>query len=51
MSELAPFTAAVAALPNGRARWFSPAHHDIHAQHPVELANVLLDLAREATNA
>jgi pimeloyl-ACP methyl ester carboxylesterase len=43
--------AAVAALPNGRARWFSPAHHDIHAQHPVELANVLLDLAREATNA
>jgi len=43
--------AAVAALPNGRARWFSPAHHDIHAQHPVELAQVLLDLAREATNA
>jgi pimeloyl-ACP methyl ester carboxylesterase len=43
--------AAVAALPNGRARWFSPAHHDIHAQHPVELAHVLLDLAREATNA
>lgn len=43
--------AAVAALPNGRARWFSPAHHDIHAQHPVELAHVLLDLAREATTA
>jgi len=42
--------AAVAALPDGRARWFSPAHHDIHAQHPVELANVLLDLAQEATN-
>ena len=43
--------AAVAALPRGRARWFSPSHHDIHAQHPVELAQVLLDLAREATNA
>jgi pimeloyl-ACP methyl ester carboxylesterase len=42
--------AAVAALPNGRVRWFSPAHHDIHAQYPVELADVLLDLAREATN-
>jgi pimeloyl-ACP methyl ester carboxylesterase len=40
--------AAVAALPRGRVRWFSPAHHDIHAQYPVELAQVLLDLAEEA---
>jgi pimeloyl-ACP methyl ester carboxylesterase len=42
--------AAVAALPDGRVRWFSPAHHDIHAQHPLELAHVLVELAREATN-
>lgn len=39
--------AALRALPNGRVRWFSPAHHDIHAQHPVELAGVLADLAEE----
>jgi pimeloyl-ACP methyl ester carboxylesterase len=38
--------AALALLPNGSVRWFSPADHDIHAQHPVELAEVLLDLAR-----
>ena len=43
--------AAVAALPEGRVRWFAPAHHDIHAQHPVELANVLLDFATEAVPA
>lgn len=41
--------AAVAALPDGRVRWFSPAHHDIHAQHPVELSHVLVELAQEAT--
>jgi pimeloyl-ACP methyl ester carboxylesterase len=39
--------AALEALPQGRARWFSPAHHDIHAQHPVELADVLLRFAEE----
>lgn len=39
--------AALARLPDGRVRWFSPADHDIHAQHPVELAEVLLDLSRE----
>lgn len=33
--------AALAALPEGRARWFSPADHDIHAQFPDELAKVL----------
>jgi pimeloyl-ACP methyl ester carboxylesterase len=41
--------AALASLPDGRVRWFSPADHDIHAQHPVELAEVLLDLAREGS--
>ena len=40
---------ALTLLPNGRVRWFSPADHDIHAQHSVELAEVLRDLAREGT--
>ncbi len=39
---------ALAALPRGRVHWFAPAHHDLHAQHPVELARVLTDLAQEA---
>lgn len=43
--------AALADLPDGRVRWFSPAHHDIHAQHPVELAHALLDLAGSAGEA
>lgn len=32
---------AVGAIPRARAHWFSPADHDIHAQHPVALAEVL----------
>lgn len=36
---------AVRAIPAAAARWFSPADHDIHAQHPVELAEVLHDQA------
>lgn len=32
---------AVDALPNGRAHWFSPAHHDVHAQQPVAVAALL----------
>jgi len=32
---------ALTALPTGRAEWFSPAHHDVHAQHPVEVAALL----------
>jgi pimeloyl-ACP methyl ester carboxylesterase len=34
--------AAVAALPRGRAVWFSPADHDVHAQRPAEVAEVLV---------
>jgi pimeloyl-ACP methyl ester carboxylesterase len=34
---------AVAALPTGRAHWFSPAHHDVHAQQPVAVASLLHD--------
>ena len=33
---------AMASLPHVRERWFV-ADHDIHAQHPVELADVMLD--------
>lgn len=34
---------AVAALPSGRAHWFSPAHHDVHAQQPAAMAALLHD--------
>jgi pimeloyl-ACP methyl ester carboxylesterase len=34
---------ALAALPNARLRWFT-GDHDIHAQHPAELADVMLDM-------
>jgi pimeloyl-ACP methyl ester carboxylesterase len=40
---------ALAALPDGRVHWFSPADHDIHAQHPVALADVLAHFAHEVT--
>ena len=33
--------AAVATLPHGRAEWFRPAHHDVHAQHPIEVGDLL----------
>ncbi|MFK8026251.1 MAG: alpha/beta fold hydrolase [Ilumatobacter sp.] len=32
---------AVAALPHGRAHWFRPAHHDVHAQHPELVTDLL----------
>jgi pimeloyl-ACP methyl ester carboxylesterase len=32
---------AVASLPRGRAHWFSPAHHDVHAQQPEPVAQLL----------
>lgn len=41
-------TAALAALPDGRVHWFRPAHHDVHAQYPDELAQVLVHFAQEA---
>ena len=38
---------ALAVLPDARVRWFGPpADHDLHAQHPDELASLLLELAR-----
>jgi pimeloyl-ACP methyl ester carboxylesterase len=33
--------AAVAAAPAAAVRWFRPAHHDVHAQHPDAVAAVL----------
>ncbi len=38
--------AALSAIPNARARWFR-GDHDIHAQHPDELADVMLTMVRE----
>lgn len=32
---------AVAALPQGRAHWFRPAHHDVHAQQPEAMTDLL----------
>lgn len=34
--------AALDALPDGRAVWFDGAHHDVHAQRPAEVAELLL---------
>jgi pimeloyl-ACP methyl ester carboxylesterase len=36
--------AAVQSLPNGRAIWFEGAHHDVHAQRPVEVADALVTM-------
>ena len=33
---------ALQTLPNARAHWFRPAHHDLHAQHPERFAEVLV---------
>jgi pimeloyl-ACP methyl ester carboxylesterase len=37
---------ASTAIPNARVRWFT-GDHDIHAQHPIELAGVLHDLTAD----
>ena len=34
---------AVTGLQRGRAVWFQPAHHDVHAQKPAEVASAMLD--------
>ena len=38
--------AALAALPNARVRWVA-GDHDLHAQHPHELADAMLDMAAD----
>jgi pimeloyl-ACP methyl ester carboxylesterase len=35
---------ALAALPDGRAHWFAGAHHDVHAQKPAEVAELLVGM-------
>lgn len=46
-AKRAAVDAALEVLAHGQVRWFAPADHNIHAQHPVELAELLLDLARQ----
>lgn len=41
--------AAIDALPRGRAEWFSPAHHDVHAQQPTEVGDLLHRAATDPT--
>lgn len=38
---------ALSRLKRGRVHWFRPAHHDVHAQHPRRVAEVLADSHRE----
>lgn len=38
---------AAALLRRGRVRWFAPAHHDIHAQKPVELADAIHEALKD----
>jgi pimeloyl-ACP methyl ester carboxylesterase len=44
-NKRASVDAAVAAMPRARAEWFSPADHDLHAQFPDRLAQLLHDEA------
>ena len=37
---------ALRLLARGRVHWFRPAHHDVHAQHPVPVAEVLVSNLR-----
>ena len=34
--------AATKALAKSRVHWFRPAHHDVHAQHPERVAEVIV---------
>jgi len=38
---------ALRLLARGRAHWFRPAHHDLHAQHPERFAAVVLSHLRD----
>jgi pimeloyl-ACP methyl ester carboxylesterase len=42
---------AVASRPGVAVRWFSPSDHDIHLQHPAELAGVLHDATLDGSLA
>jgi pimeloyl-ACP methyl ester carboxylesterase len=41
VAKRAGIDAALSALATSRSEWFSPAHHDVHAQHPTEVAALL----------
>ncbi len=41
--KFAAISAAADAIPTARAVWFAPAHHDVHAQMPGEVAALLRD--------
>ena len=38
---------ALRLLAKGRVHWFRPAHHDVHAQHPTEVADVIMANLRD----
>jgi pimeloyl-ACP methyl ester carboxylesterase len=40
-SKEEPVSRALALLPTARAEWFRPAHHDVHAQKPAQVAALL----------
>lgn len=46
-SKHAAIDAAVEAIPRARAVWFSPAHHDVHAQQPEAVADLLRRVATD----
>lgn len=37
---------ALAALPTAAVCWFDPAHHDVHAQHPIAVADAIHEFDR-----
>jgi len=37
---------ALRLLKRGRVHWFRPAHHDVHAQHPIAVAEVMMSNLR-----
>jgi pimeloyl-ACP methyl ester carboxylesterase len=51
LTKAAAVTELLAAVPGSRVRWYPRAHHDLHAQHPAEVAADLLSLATEAAPA
>jgi pimeloyl-ACP methyl ester carboxylesterase len=50
VSKRAGIENALATLVRAEAHWFSPADHDVHAQHPEEVAAVLLDWAKRSAS-
>jgi pimeloyl-ACP methyl ester carboxylesterase len=47
-SKVAAVESALTVLPRCRAEWFHAAHHDVHAQHPEEVASLLHRAATES---